>query len=475
MSSSDKTILRYGRLASFGSDSSFASANLAGDITVTATSGSLTFAGSSTQVGTFAAGNLIGVSGFTGDDVKFNGTYKVTGVASDQVTVEAPAGLVGATASATSGVTVSKLIRFDVRSEDFTGGLELTEDPTITGTRATSDLILQGFNAQGSVSASLRLRSLRDWFQAVGLEDWTRSGTAGSIAQTGANITSTGITGGTGLDVLEVGDWVRIMMSDTGNANHGKVARVSAVNSAASIDLDSVSLTAAATVNFTVVKGDYLQEDDKIYPHIFQREYADLGATGGYPRFESMVLNTMQLTGSSSGETSATLGFLGSRETSPTPSAAISSTSTGVIGGFPLSASRDVKVWIDGASSGCVSQFDVNIANNLDPRRCVGQEGATGMDALALQVSGSFTRYYATRTLYDKYLQQAAVRLGFVMNPVLTVENQGAVVLDLPRCKLDSAGRNPTGRNQQLFLNANFQALLNDAGTFGMRIWSWAN
>lgn len=485
MASTDKVVIRYGRVGSFGA--TFAAKYLAGNVTVTASGGTLTFTGASASTGgPFVAGDMVHVAGYTGSDAKLNGTYIATANVTNGVTVSAPAGLVGATASSTAGITVSTLGTLRVRSEDLSGGLELSEDPEVTGTRAASDLILQGLNAGGSVSSSLSLRGMRDLVQAAALESWVYGSASGYGTNGTSAITLSGaktvtiddsaktvtLSSGDDFDGLSADQWV--MVKTPANPNGVPVRVVS--EAAGVLTYDSASLveesgTDSGTVVVTV--GDYVVEGSTVIPHVIERDYTDIAAgAGGYPRFESMVVNTLQFSGSSSGDTSATIGFLGAQEVSPTPTSKISGTATPRIPGETLSAASHVRAWVNRVSSGCVSDFDFTLNNNLAQRRCVGTLGAAGMDVQAMQLTGSFTRYYTTKDAYDRYLQQTSTPLAFVFN---RADGSGALVCDIPRAKLDSAGRPLSGRNQQVFLSASFQSLINDAGTFGMRWWRWAN
>lgn len=480
MASSDNAVLRFGRTSAFGTD--FAPAHFTGGtVAGSNTSGvlTLTFTGA-TKVGTFASGDLVAVTGFTGANAKFNGYYIASGAGTGTtLTLTLPAGLVGESpGSGLAGVVCSKLspIR-GVRSDSLAGGLEFTEDPEITGSRSPSSQTLTGISAGGDIAASVPVRGVIPWLQAVAMNSWTHAGTSGTVdvADLSANNLTIGSSGttvsfGTGVNLntaLAVGDWVRFSSEVSGLTG---ICRVASNLTSSGFTADSSTLTDGTYDSGAVwvSKGDSISEGSTKIIHDIEREYTD-DAAGGIPRFESFLLTSMGLSGSSSGDISMSLSFVGEQETSPTPTSSLG-TPTARIPGDTASAVSDVKVWIDNSSSGCVESFDVTFNNNVATRRCVGTLGASEADLLALQINGSFRRYYATRALYDKFLARTNVSLAFVID---RKDNQGAIVIELPKVRLTSGGRGASGRNQQVFLDAGFAAEVNDAGTYAARIWKW--
>jgi len=84
-----------------------------------------------------------------------------------------------------------------------------------------------------------------------------------------------------------------------------------------------------------------------------------------------------------------------------------------------------------------VLDFAITLNNNLRERLKIGTLGAFDMGTGQVNVSGTFTAYYESKTLYDKYLDFDSTSLAKVFED--TAGN--AYVIDLPSVKITDAAR----------------------------------
>lgn len=95
--------------------------------------------------------------------------------------------------------------------------------------------------------------------------------------------------------------------------------------------------------------------------------------------------------------------------------------------------------------------------NNLRRQMAVGYLGAVGIGNGEFVVSGSLNTYFGDKTILDKVMNNSLtsfdVRLG------RTDSNNESLVFDFPSIKLSSGSPSVSGKNSDVMLSANFQAI----------------
>lgn len=484
MASTDRVSLRAARQTAFTTEATPWSDSKTG-VTATLSAGTVTF-GSLTSMSASplpAAGDTIVVSGFTGGDAGWNGIYEVKTSGSSSDTTLAcycPAGkntLSNATASSGT-VTLSALVPMRMTSESLAGNLDKRESEEITGNRGVQDLVVNGITAAGGVDSELSLPAWTPYLQAGFMEAWTYNGASSVVG----DALAVAFTGSTTIECdapdtfanVAAGDWIKI----DGSTHNDGVYRVASVNNSTdprvlTIEYGTLDLTVAGE-DVDIHIADSLDEGSTIYPHTIERAYADItGGDAHYPRFIGMLVESMSIGASSQGPVTISTSWIGSREygtgagETATPSSAVGTAGSRPTGAV-LEGVSDIELWLDEATGGCVNQLDMTIANNLDPRLCIGTLGATDMEARQFSASGSFSRYYSTKALYDKFMNSTSIEMVIkIVSP-----DGPAVVLEFPNVELSSADRAAPGRNQSLFLNAAFTAL-EGADGYTCKLYRW--
>jgi hypothetical protein len=107
-----------------------------------------------------------------------------------------------------------------------------------------------------------------------------------------------------------------------------------------------------------------------------------------------------------------------------------------------------------------VTQLDLSIANNLRQRLVVGELGAVSMGAGQFTVTGTLQAYYESKTLFNKFLNQTATQLAFILQDAAG----NAYIIDMPAVKYSDGTRNPTGKNTDIIANLPFTAYKSSFG-----------
>jgi hypothetical protein len=485
MASTDRVSLRAARQSAFTTTAAPWSDSKTGVIATAASPDTMTFSVLTSMTAPYPqAGDIVTVSGFTGSDEWANGLYEVkTSGASSATSLVCycPAGKnhLGVAGPASDTVTISALVPMRITSESLAGNLDKRESEEITGNRGVQDLTVNGITAGGSIDSELSLPAWTPYMQAGMMSGWTYLGENSLVLDT-ATVTivdsdtlSIADADGTFANVV-AGQWIKI----TGGTAIDGVYRCTSVDNSGDPNLLSVDCgtfdTSISTAEVTITIGDALDEGSTLYPHSIERSYADItGGDAHYPLFIGMLVESFALSASAQGPINISTSWIGSREygtgtgETATPTSSIGTAGARVSGGV-LDGVSDIELWLDGATGGCVNQLDMTVANNLDPRLCIGTLGATSMEPRQFSAAGSFSRYYSTKALYDKFLNSTSVEIVIK----ITSPDGPAVVMEFPRVELSSADRSAPGRNQSLFLNAGFTALEGTDG-YTVKLYRW--
>lgn len=434
-------------------------------VTVSESSGTITIAGLANA--DYDAQQVVRISGGTSvtglnDDFVVKAT-RTTG----DLTLETPAGKEGI--SGTDTVDIGTLLVMRETGEGFGAEFESSESEEKVSTRGTSDLVREAARARGSISGELSFPNWTHVIDAAFQNAWERSGDGGSNVVFNGSVTVTASArtlGGTGIESnVSLRDCIRI----EGGPNDGAVVVVTAIASDLLTVTGDVLTDSTGTVDLR--KADRLVPGSSIRPYTVERRYSDgVIMEVGAPRFLGMAPDTFSISGGRSGRITVDSGWLGAREVSPTPTSLIG-TSAGRTTGDVLSVSTDAQLWISGVNTGCTTGFTLNFANNLFEQNCWGSGlEATEITTRTLSVSGSFSRFYSSKTAYDRFLADNDETL---VVPLKDSDTGKVRVLDLTRVKYSDAGRAAGARNNDVEFTANFTALISNDTSATCVMWSF--
>jgi hypothetical protein len=269
---------------------------------------------------------------------------------------------------------------------------------------------------------------------------------------------------GNGFGSIIANEWIRAS-GFTNAANNGYFKVASAT--AAKIIVYGTLVTESAGTSRTIKQGSSIVNGVTKNSFNFERTYSDL--TTELALYKGCMLNQMTLTVGTNGIITGSFGMMGQIETSETVSGG---------DGYEEPNDNDVLNSIDhvqgiyeNAVAIDVLDCSLTITNNLRERLKVGTLGPFSFGANAINVSGSFTAYYESKTLYDKYLNFDETSLAKVFEDV----DGNAYVIDLPGVKITDGQRHSgAGMGDDFKVPCTFQAFMQDTEEITIRIVRFA-
>jgi hypothetical protein len=297
-----------------------------------------------------------------------------------------------------------------------------------------------------------------------------------------ADITATASgLGSTALDFttlnLVVGEWVKIGGSAAGDqfataANNGW-ARISAIAATAlTFDVLPTGWTTDTGTGKTIKVwiGDYARNGTTLNSNTIERQYLDQSPVS-YESLTGMCLNTLAFDVAAEQIFKAKLSYIGKSGTTST-SRASGATDTAAPTNNVLNASTNVgRIAVNGVAvtgPNYVMSSMVTINNNLTALQAVGAMGAIGVGIGEFNVSGTLNTYFGDTTNFSYVMANTALSYDFRIGDASG--NKPTYVFDLPRIKFSSGAPSVPGKNQQVMLPLNFQAILHPTLGYTMHI-----
>lgn len=204
-----------------------------------------------------------------------------------------------------------------------------------------------------------------------------------------------------------------------------------------------------------------------------EKNTPDASGTNYYTQFIDMQVGGMTMNIAQGAVVAGSFTLMGSAN--PTNS----STSLDTVGGytaaptFPVYNSlADVSaVSIDGTPAGNVESVVFTITNNLREQRAIGSVAPAGVASGQFAVTGTVKIYFASNTLYNKFLADQSFSLLVTIDDKTGVTNGNQYTIRLPKCKFTNITKNITGNNQDVLLEGGFAGLLDATlvGTMGLK------
>ena len=119
-----------------------------------------------------------------------------------------------------------------------------------------------------------------------------------------------------------------------------------------------------------------------------------------------------------------------------------------------------------GGSTFYFNSLSIVLDNSLRGQQAVGTLGLIGVEAGRIALTGSIELYFENSALFDKFRAASAFSLSF-----LAQDAAGNVyVVSIPRAKYTDMEIVAGGLDQDIFASAQFEAIINDAGTHQFQI-----
>jgi hypothetical protein len=322
---------------------------------------------------------------------------------------------------------------------------------------SSTSIVMSGGTVEAAPPLTARLKKIG--FQARSAAD-VQATTAGGNALTATTLSFL-------VHNLAIGQWVKLgtaLTSDAtsfGTAANNGWCRISAI-AAGRLSFDVVptgfATDVAAGKTIRVYVGDYLRNGTTQYAHTLEQQELDVLQ---YQYFTGMQVNQMALTLNPQAILEGTFSFLGMGMNGPTGSRFAGATDVTDYATDVVNTSSNIgRVAENGinfttASANLVLKAALQINNNLRAQVGIGQIAAYGIGAGRCNITGSLSTYFGDATVLAKILAGTPSSFDFVAK-----DNAGnSFLVDLPKIKF-SSGTNPAPAvDQDIVVDANFQAI----------------
>lgn len=307
--------------------------------------------------------------------------------------------------------------------------LTLTDEAAPPGTARLKVVGFQGTsgdiqtNANGLISTTLDFTTL-----GLNLYDWIKIG--GSAA-------------GDKFGTTAVNTWCRI----TAIAQHA----ITLDNKPAAWGVDNGS---GKTIKVWI--GDSLSNG--VTMKSFTVEKGFLGQdTPNYLPFTGCVVDTCTINIASGSPLSGSFTFLG-KSAAAASTSPLDATPSASEDGEIMNAVSDVgRLTLNGSDIGSpnyVQSITLNLANSLYDKTAVANLGLVGVGIGRFRLTGNLTTYFGDATIWDLLIGNSGISLNIV-----TVKNNQAYLLQVPRLKLSGGTPQAAGGDQSVVMNSDFTAI----------------
>ena len=287
---------------------------------------------------------------------------------------------------------------------------------------------------------------------------------SGDIVATTSGLTSTALNFTT-LN-LAAGTWINLggtaTASQFANAANNSWCRISAI-SANALTFDRLptgwAADAGAGKTIKIWVGDYLRNGTTQRSNTIERQYLDQSPVT-YEYLTGMCLDKLSMTVSAQKIVTLTESYVGNVGSTQTTRVA-SATDIPVPTFGVMNASSDfANLLIGGAAleaENFITELGLEIDNNLRQLVAVGSIGAVGVGNGEFSVKGKMTMYFADTTYYSYLLNNILLSLNFVLQAASVPGS--AYLFDLPAVKLASGSPSVPGKNQNVMIPLEYQAI----------------
>ena len=200
----------------------------------------------------------------------------------------------------------------------------------------------------------------------------------------------------------------------------------------------------------------------KYYHSIVEKIEAAAGPE--FAQFDNQEFNTMSMTIEQGSIVAGSFGVLGSEVTFSSTTAPITTVSNPDTQAQVFNAvSMVIDVEEGGASVGEIQGINFTISNNKAEQRAIGDQFPVCTRDGDFVVEGTLTAYFASNTLYQKFVQDQESSISIILNDASdeTLATGNTIRIDLPRVNYQDATREIPGRNEDILVEMGFTALPN--------------
>lgn len=362
------------------------------------------------------------------------------------------------------GVTPSTgAVPMRITGEDLRQNTNGEESAELRSDRQVAEWQRLGINAEGNTNIELPYGAHDDLLRSALFadNDWTAQvSIAASVAVTVAASGNTfTIDTGTWDNTPAVNSWIQVTGA-TDPANNG-VFKVTASTTSV-ITVAGGTLVDETSATLTIDQGSEITNGVLLETYALQKEYTDL--SNEFALYSGMGVNELNLQIARRSYITGRFGWMGIREESGASNVLGTPVSDNT--SLPMQTTDHIQGVLENNSVIGATELNFTANNNLRDRSELGQLGPGELGTGRFQVTGTFTGFYKSNTLIDKYLNNTASSLA-----IKTKDPAGNwYVFDWPKVRFSTGSRNSSGRDTDILVPLDFQAVRNADEDITMRI-----
>lgn len=365
-------------------------------------------------------------------------------------------------------------IRFTSESLNYNADFITSEE--IRSDRMTPDTIQVSSQAGGDINGEWSYATYDEFIAAAMYGAWATTATE-ETAQTDISITKTPGTPNTWTldsaaladfsdNSFVVGQFIKVGGFTTAGTFYAEVTSIAALSLGINPLTDVASEIAGDSV--TVTPLDYVRNGVTKSSFTIQKAFTDL-TTAELWNFTGARVSTWNLELATGSILTTSFGIL-AKDAAMTETqvagAVVNAANTNTV----LNAVDNVAAIVfDGDPGGSTFYFNslsINLDNALRGQEAVGTLGLIGVEAGRLSLTGSVELYFENSSLFDKFRASTAFSLTFQAQ-----DSAGNTYLvTVPRAKYTSMEIVAGGTDQDIFASAQFEGIINSAGTYQYQI-----
>ena len=275
---------------------------------------------------------------------------------------------------------------------------------------------------------------------------------------------------GTPFSVFSAGQWISISAFTTETANNGVFKIESIGGSGANMTVSGGTTVTQSAESADFQMGAQVVNGTTLNSYSIEREYTDL--SNEFEVFRGMSVDQLALNIATNALITGVVSFVGKDSISATSSPG---------SGYTAAPTNDVMNTIDhidkivegdgSNAAAAATAITMQIANNLRGRMLVGNLGAASIGQGKFAPTGTLQKYFASKTLMDKYLNQTETALAII----LQVGTTEAYVFEFPAIKFVSGQRVAGGENTDIIADMNWVAYKHATEAITMRVVKFAD
>lgn len=364
-------------------------------------------------------------------------------------------------------------IRFT--SESLNYNAEFITSEEIRADRMTPDTIQVSSMGSGEINGEWSYGTYDDLIEGAMFSTWVTTGSALgpettlAIVKTGGSPNTWSITdSGDGLDGNSwvVGQFVQVTGFSTAGTFFAEITSIAAGTLGIQPLSDVASETAGDSVTITPL--DFVRNGTTKNSYTIQKAFTDL-ATPELWNFTGSRISTWSLELATGSILTTSFGVMakdGQMTETQFSGATVNAANTNTV----LNAVDNVAAIVfDGDPGGSTFYFNslsIALDNQLRGQEAVGTLGLIGVEAGRLALTGSIELYFENSSLFDKFRAATAFGLSFLAQDA----SGNAYVVTIPRAKYTAMEIVAGGLDQDIFASAQFEAIINTAGTHQYQI-----